>query len=106
MSVSNASLSSQPQGVIFRYCYLTVVKAVDERYDVRGSILAELVRSSLENRGRIPPLKRAYYDRHVQQKALAYLELFTEHLLFGPNGRLSPTEYRYLVKDARDGFQS
>lgn len=98
MRIQNVSLSSQTQGLVFWYCYRTVLKAIDERYDVRGSTLAELVRSCLENRGRPSPSQRAYYNRHMQQEALAFLECFTERLLFGPDGRLSLHEYRYLVK--------
>lgn len=98
MSGQKAPASSRHQHLVFRYCYRTVIKAVDERYDVRGSILAELVRSCLENRGRITLSQRDFYSRSVLQEAVTYLEFFTERLLFGPHGRLSPTEYRYLMK--------
>lgn len=101
MSVKKAPPSSQHQRLVFRYCYRTIIKAVDDRYDVRGSILAELVRSCLEHRGRITAFQRDFYNRSVQQEALTYLELFTERLLFGPYGRLSPHEYCYLMKIPR-----
>lgn len=105
MSNQNASLSRQPQGLVFRYCYRTVIRAVEERYDVRGSILAGLVRSCLENRARVPTKLSECYYCHVQREALNYLELFTESLLFGPHGRFSPHEYRYRMMSASDDKQ-
>lgn len=102
MSNQNSSPNIQPQNRAFQYCYRTVLKSVDNLYDVRGSILAEMVRTCLENRARIPLAQRAYFDRQVQQEALVYLELYTERLLFGPYGRLSPHEYHYFVKPGPD----
>lgn len=80
---------------VFHSCFNTVLKAVDARYDVRGYMLAELVRLCLENRARVPLIHRAHYDRYVQQEAIDFLEQFASHLLFGSTGRFSPDEYRY-----------
>lgn len=86
-----------PDGPRFVYhsCFATVLKAVDARYDVRGYILAEMVRVCLENRGRMPLTQRAHYERYAQKEAIAFTELFTASLLFGAAGRLSPYEYLY-----------
>ncbi|MGE6565340.1 hypothetical protein ACQKF2_23790 [Pseudomonas hunanensis] len=80
---------------VFHSCFSTVLKAVDAQYDIRGYVLVELVRLCLENRARVPLIHRAHYDRYAQQEAVAFLELFTAHLLFGPAGRFSPCEYHY-----------
>ncbi|MFG0419586.1 hypothetical protein [Pseudomonas sp. zjy_8] len=82
----------------FQFCYTTVLEAVDAQYDVRGYLLSQLVKICLENRAIIPPAQRSYYDCCVHQNALAYLEDFTAQLLFGPGGRFSPHEYRYMVE--------
>ncbi|EMW0968917.1 hypothetical protein LU674_031475 [Pseudomonas alloputida] len=80
---------------VFHDCYSTVIKAVDARYDVRGYLLSELVKLCLKNRAKVPLARRAYYEGCVQKEAIAFLERYTSHLLFGPGGRLSPQEYRY-----------
>lgn len=95
MSSKQALQSPHIQRPLFRDCYSTVIKAVDARYDVRGYLLAELVKLCLKNRATIPLARRRHYEQHVQEEALTYLEKFTTHLLFGPNGRFSPDEYRY-----------
>lgn len=95
-------LNTHTHGLAFRYCYRTVIKAVEERYDVRGSSLAQLVQSCLERRGRVPPALRVRYTPHVRQEALTYIELITARLLFGPYGRLSPHEYRYRECPVKD----
>lgn len=102
MDYENAYLSTQTHGLAFQYCYRTIIKAVEERYDVRGSSLAQLVQSCLERRGRVPPALRARYTPHVRQEALTYIELITARLLFGPYGRLSPREYRYRERSVKD----
>lgn len=81
--------------LVYHSCYATVLKAVDARYDVRGYILAQMVRVCLENRGRVPLTQRAHYERYAQKEAIAFTELFTASLLFGAAGRFSPYEYLY-----------
>ena len=85
-------------GSYLRSCYLTVFRAADARYDVRGSVLAELVKSCLMSRSRIQSSLTSRIGIDVQQEALAYVEALTVSLLFGPAGRFSPHEYRYLSK--------
>jgi hypothetical protein len=63
-----------------------VIKAVDARYDVRGYLLSELVKLCLKNRATVPLARRAYYEGCVQKEAIAFLERYTSHLLFGPGG--------------------
>lgn len=72
-----------------------VIRAVNARYYIRGYLMAELVVLSLKNRSTVSLGRRAYYERYVQREALKYLEQFTANLLFSPNGRLSPHEFRY-----------
>lgn len=79
-----------------------LIKAFDERYDARGSILAELVRLCLENRAKIPPQQRVRYERYVRPEALAYLEHSAERLLFGPKGRFSRHEHHYRIAPSDD----
>jgi hypothetical protein len=84
--------------LIFHFCYATVVKAVDERYDVPGYMLSALIKICLKNRATIPRDRRVYYGGYVQQEAFTYLEAVTAGLLFGPNGRFSLHEYRYRLR--------
>ncbi|MCY1406545.1 hypothetical protein D3C76_680690 [compost metagenome] len=79
----------------YHSCYRTVLRAVDERYDMRGYVLAEMVRTCLKHRATLTVTQRAYFARHAQPEAMAYLETLTATLLFGPKGRFSPEEYRY-----------
>lgn len=46
-------------------CYLTVIRAVDAKYDVRGYLLSQLVVLCLKNRAAIPFALRAYYESCV-----------------------------------------
>lgn len=98
MSCQNSTPITTTQTFALRPCYSIVHNATNARYDVRGSTLAELIKSCLANRGRVPDSLRAFCHSHVQQEALSYIEFFTERLLFGPNGRLSPYEYHYWMK--------
>lgn len=99
--MSDRQLSQSPRKyrLTFHFCYATVIKAVDARYDIRGYMLAELVKLCLKNRARILPSQRAFYERHVQIEALTYVECFTAKLLFGPGGRLCPRAYHYVASD-------
>lgn len=85
-------------GFIFRSCYSTVLRSIDARYDVRGSFLAELIKSCLRNRAKIPPPVKEFFQTHVQPEAISAIEFLTVYLLFGPKGRFSPNEYRYKLK--------
>jgi len=95
MRSKHALPSPTIQRALFRDCYSTLIRAVDARYDVRGYLLSELVKLCLKNRATIPLSKRHYYGGCVRAEAITYLEQLTTHLLFGPNGRFSPDEYRY-----------
>ncbi|HHH9650066.1 TPA: hypothetical protein ACP37T_003555 [Pseudomonas aeruginosa] len=79
----------------YHSCYRTVLRAVDAHYDIRGSVLAEMVKACLAHRAALPAVQRAYFVQHAPAEAMAYLEKFTATLLFGPQGRFSPQEYRY-----------
>ncbi|POA51825.1 hypothetical protein C1889_25525 [Pseudomonas sp. FW507-12TSA] len=79
----------------YRSCYRTVLYAVDTRYDIRGSMLSEMVKICLTHRATLPPARRAYFAQYAPGEVMADLERFTAKLLFGPMGRLSPQEYRH-----------
>ncbi|AGN83528.1 hypothetical protein HB13667_05545 [Pseudomonas putida] len=79
----------------YQSCYCTVLHTVDARYDVRGSVLAEMVKACLIHRATLPAAQRAYFVQHASEEAVTYLEKFTARLFFGPQGRFSPQEYRY-----------
>lgn len=53
MSGRQPSQSPRNYRLTFHFCYATVIKAVDARYDIRGYMLAELVKLCLKNRARI-----------------------------------------------------
>ncbi|WP_281686869.1 hypothetical protein [Pseudomonas citronellolis] len=79
----------------YHSCYRTILRAMDARYDIRGSMLAEMVKACLAHRATLPAAQRADFAQHAPVEAMAYLEKFTATLLFGPLGRFSPQEYRY-----------
>nr|WP_238346428.1 hypothetical protein [Pseudomonas taiwanensis] len=83
--------------LVYHFCYATVLKAANVRYDVRGYLLSELVSLCLGNRATVPLAYRARYERYVQSEAIEFVESFTAQLLFGL-GRFSPHEYRYKVE--------
>ncbi len=106
MSSQQASSSTRNQRPPYTDCYSTVIRAVDAKYDVRGYLLSQLVVLCLKNRAAIPSARRAYYESCVQKEAITYLEQFTAHLLFGPNGRFSPDEYRYHPHSSSRNFEA
>ncbi len=53
------------------------------------------MKACLAHRAILPAAQRAYFTQHAPEEAVAYLEKFTATLLFGPQGRFSPQEYRY-----------
>lgn len=79
----------------FLACYDTVLRAVDARYDVRGYVLAEMVKACLVHRATLTAAQRVYFAQYAPREAAAYLERLAAMLLFGPKGRFSPQEYRY-----------
>ena len=79
----------------YHACYQIVLRAVDARYDVRGYVLAEMVKACLAHRATLSAAQRVYFAQYAPTEAAAYLERLTAMLLFGPQGRFSPQEYRY-----------
>lgn len=104
MSKPRISPETGYQQPVYHACYSRVIKAIDARYDIRGYLLAELVKLCLKNRAKVPLAKRAYYLRYVQPEVLTYLELIATRLLFGPGGRFSPHEYHYRTNGDSDRF--
>jgi hypothetical protein len=54
--------------------YDTIVKAVDERFDVRGSDLATLVVSALDNGGKVSKRRRKQFEGRVPEGVFDYIE--------------------------------
>ncbi|EMR49354.1 hypothetical protein PPUTLS46_001777 [Pseudomonas putida LS46] len=93
--MNNDAYLQVDQKPIYHLCYRTILRAMDERYDIRGYVLAEMVRTCLKYRAILPAIQRSYFALHAQSEAITYLEHLTANLLFGPQGRFSPGEYHY-----------
>lgn len=82
------AVTHHPGPCTYVACYRTLLSALDRRYDIRGSLLSEMVILCLANHGKLPPIRRAYYQRRAQAEAIDYLEHLTARLLYGPGGLL------------------
>ena len=60
--------------------YDTVVRAVNERFDIQAPLLTSLVRFAYQNGGRISKNRRKQYDGRVDPGVLAYIEELLESL--------------------------
>jgi len=78
--------------------YRTILRSVDERYDIRGYVLTAMVKACLQNRATLPAVHRPFFAVHAPVEAMNFLEERTARLLFGPGGRFSPEEYRYSLQ--------
>lgn len=58
----------------FIQAYDSVAKAVDARFDVRGSDLSLLVRMCLDNRGKVSPHRRKQFRYKVEDHVFDYIE--------------------------------
>lgn len=65
----------------FLACYDTVYRAVNDRYDVRGSDLANLVMMCLSNDGIVSRNRRRQYQYAVQAEVFDYLEQQSQQVL-------------------------
>jgi hypothetical protein len=66
---------------IFLGNYDKIVRAVDERYDVRGSDLSNLVMMCLTQNGTVSKHRRKQYTYAVQEEVFDYIEQVTQALL-------------------------
>lgn len=66
---------------VFLENYDTVVRAVNEIYDVRGSDLANLVMMCLNNNGTLSNNRRKQYQYSVQAEVFDYIQQVTQDLL-------------------------
>ena len=66
---------------VFLQNYDKIVKAVDERYDVRGSDLANLVMMCLSQNGTVSKHRRKQYKYSVQEEVFDYIEQVTQTML-------------------------
>ncbi|MCU9528375.1 Fic family protein [Pseudomonas mosselii] len=69
--------------VLFLENYDTIVRQINQRYDVRGSDLAILVRVCLMNDGMMSQAAREQFQRTVQEEVLDHIELVAQALLQG-----------------------
>lgn len=65
----------------FLACYDAVYRAVDERYDLRGSDLANLVMMCLSNDGVVSRNRRKQYQYSVTPQAFDFIEQTAQHVL-------------------------
>ncbi|POA54783.1 MULTISPECIES: hypothetical protein [unclassified Pseudomonas] len=93
--MSNDAYLQTGQQPNYHLCYRTILCAMDERYDIRGYVLAEMVKTCLKHRACLSAAQRERFIRYAQPEAIIYLEYLTANLLFGPQGRFSPKEYHY-----------
>ena len=82
--MSNDAYLQTGQKPNYHLCYRTILCAMDERYDIRGYVLAEMVRTCLKHRACLSAEQREYFMRYAQPAAITYLENLTADLLFGP----------------------
>ncbi|MCY1528361.1 Fic/DOC family protein [compost metagenome] len=66
---------------VFLACFDTIYKAVDERYDVRGSELTNLVMMCLSNNGVLSKHRRKQYQYTVQPEVFDFIEELAQQLL-------------------------
>ncbi|MBX8589736.1 Fic family protein, partial [Pseudomonas cichorii] len=66
---------------VFLENYDKIVRAVDERYDVRGSDLSNLVMMCLTQQGIVSNHRRKQYRYKVQEEVFDYIEQVTQNLL-------------------------
>lgn len=66
---------------VFLENYDTIVKSVDERYDVRGSDLSNLAMMCLAQNGTVSKHRRKQYKYSVQEEVFDYIEQVTQSLL-------------------------
>lgn len=90
----------------YRSCYWTILRSVDERYDIRGYVLGEMVKACLQHRATLPAAQHSFFASYAPTEAMTYLEKRTARLLFGPRGRFSPDEYRYSTDDVTGHLHS
>ncbi|MCY1527454.1 hypothetical protein D9M68_625220 [compost metagenome] len=65
----------------FLACYDTVYRAVDERYDLRGSDLANLVMMCLSNDGKVSNNRRKQYQYRVPEEVFDFIEQMAQQVL-------------------------
>lgn len=65
----------------FLACYDTVYRAVDERFDVRGSDLSTLVMMCLTNEGKVSNNRRKQYQYTVPEAVFEYIEEVAQAVL-------------------------
>lgn len=65
----------------FLECYDAVYRAVDERFDIRGSDLANLVMMRLTNDGFVSKHRRKQYQYTVPAEVFDYIEQCAQQIL-------------------------
>jgi hypothetical protein len=63
---------------LFLQRYDAVFKAVTDRYDVRGSLLTNLVMRCLDNQGTVSHNRRKQYQYDLTPEAFDYLKAITQ----------------------------
>lgn len=60
--------------------YDRVIKAVNQRYDVRGSDLSKVVMMCLDNEGKVSKYRRTQFQYSVPEEVFAFIEAETLRL--------------------------
>ena len=62
--------------------YDRVIKAVNQRYDVRGSDLSKLVMMSLDNEGKVSKHRRKQFQYSVPEEVFEFIEAQARRVMF------------------------
>ncbi|MCY1539403.1 hypothetical protein D9M68_749860 [compost metagenome] len=69
-------------------CYRTIYESVDRHYDVRGSVLSDVVHLCLLNHGKLAQARREQFRRYAPEEVFDYVEAVATAVLYGSQGLL------------------
>lgn len=72
--------------ILFLQRYDAIFKAVNDRYDVRGSLLTNLVMMCLDNNGTVSRNRREQYPHDPMPEVFDYIEAMTRREMAIPKG--------------------
>lgn len=72
----------------YRSCYRTIYDSVDHRYDIRGSVLSDVVKLCLAHHGKLTQERRNQFRCYAPEEVFDYVEVVTTAVLYGNQGLL------------------
>ncbi|RAU47914.1 MULTISPECIES: Fic family protein [unclassified Pseudomonas] len=69
------------EGIEYLQRYDTLLKVVNENYDVRGSLLSKLIMQCLDQNGVVSKSRRKQYNGRIQEEIFDFLEGYAQALL-------------------------